>query len=538
MDLLCLATSTYDDPWAREWHPDLRWTVGYLRRNGIDTAYSYLPAPRDPTAILDSWPGDPPRAVFVELTEENRDPVLRFLAALRPEWPTTAQLIGGIAATLDGGTLLSSNPHVSACVAGEREETLVEVARRLDDAHGDRRCLDDVPGLRSADHPPLPRPLLPDLDTLGTMATDGIEELLAAQPPGPRTAYVKASRGCYARCTFCGVPDIFRFSGGRPWRGRGAVAVADELALLANHYGVSSFVFQDDNFVGPGETGQMRLAAIAREILSRGLRIEFAICCTLSALRRPTLELLQEAGLRRVGVSVESLSPASLALLGKGHKAEWVYPKLRILEDLGLACEINLIFFDPSTTLAGVRRSLDLLAYIRDSRHLTYSDAFPFNELRVFSWSRVRSRLMADGSLGPGNTWRYADPAVAQLAAFVARLETSAGLTFKNRLLFRSLDPVEQLRNEHTLLQLSAGLRHWVGLTVLPRYVAAACDVLEHVRGNEADQELALLTARFEYDLAPLRALEWCVRTPPPHLDRPPSNDIKTRTERATEHFR
>jgi radical SAM family protein len=515
MELLCLATSGYDDPWAAEWHPDLRWTVTYLRRNGVDTGYTYLAAPRDPAGVLDRWTADPPGAVFVEVTEENQGAVLRFLAALRPYWPQTVQVVGGIPATLDGAALLAGSPHLDGCVAGERDRTLVELADRLRTAGGGHRgVLRGLAGLRTAGAPPLPRPLLPDLDALGPMATDGVGELLAGQPAGERVGYVKASRGCYARCTFCGVPDVYRWSGGRGWRARSPARVVDDVERLVSGYGTHRFVFQDDNFVGPGEAGQERVRAIAREIRDRDLRIEFAMCCTLGALRGPTLELLQVAGLRRVGMSIESVNPESLALLGKGHRAEHVYPKLRMLEELGLACEVNLIFFDPYTTLAGVRRNLELLAYVRDSRHLAYSDAFPFNELRVFSWSRVRSRLLADGRLLAGDRWRYTDPAVARLAAFVSALQARTGMVFKRRLLFAPPDANAPPASREAVLRLAGGLRHWVGLTLLPRYVADACDVLERAAGDEAERELAGLAVRFERDLSPLWTLQGLLAGP------------------------
>ena len=35
MDILFIATSTYNDPFAREWTPDLRHTVSFLRKRGV-----------------------------------------------------------------------------------------------------------------------------------------------------------------------------------------------------------------------------------------------------------------------------------------------------------------------------------------------------------------------------------------------------------------------------------------------------------------------------------------------------------------------
>ena len=43
MDILFIASSTYNDPFAEEWNPDLRYTASFLRRQGVDAGFVYLP---------------------------------------------------------------------------------------------------------------------------------------------------------------------------------------------------------------------------------------------------------------------------------------------------------------------------------------------------------------------------------------------------------------------------------------------------------------------------------------------------------------
>jgi len=273
---------------------------------------------------------------------------------------------------------------------------------------------------------------------------------------------------------------------------------------LSEAFEISQFVFVDDNFIGPGRPGQERAQQIAQEIIAHNLSIEYHICCRLTDVQQTTFEILQEAGLRGVGVSVEATSQSSLNLLGKGMKSEVIYPTLSLLEHMGLPCQVNLIFFDPYVTLEGVKRNLDLLGYLRNSEYLSYSDAFPFNELTAFPWSRVASILSRDNLLAHGGRCRFRDQRVARLVEFARNLRTHVSCCFKRRLLldnhnpfdFVDLSPQEALSRS----RVTAGLRSWIGLDVLPRTLRAACDVLEST-SDEIDHKLGALEESFQREI-------------------------------------
>jgi radical SAM superfamily enzyme YgiQ (UPF0313 family) len=502
VDILFVATSTYNDPCAEEWNPDLRHTVSFLRRHGVDAAFVYVPLLDDIDAVLDR--ATVPPAVFIDLTEENLPQLQHFIAALYTATPRTTIIAGGIPATLSPDTFFKEHPHLDLIVAGEREQTLLEIVQRQR-AGADVR---DVTGLYVRGTRNAPRPLLKDLDVLGSMIHDGLAEMLGHTEPEERTGFLISSRGCYAYCTFCGVPDFYRRSRGRPWRGRTAKTVVDEIQQLHETFGIRRFVFQDDNFIGPAREGQERARAMAREIMQRGLKIRYFFCCRINDGRAETITLLKESGLAGIGVSVESMNDESLHLLGKGIRPAAIESTLDLLVDLRIACEVNMIFFDPTLTLAGVRRNLALIERLRASEYLSYSDAFPFRELSPFCWSRVARTLRAEGLLNEEIArYRYRDPAVAQLAVFVRRLEMHLPMTFKKRLVLDDNDAVPTGAGKpyrDALLRLAPALRHWIGLTVVPGYIAAACGILERSGGN-ADAELDALEQRFIGEIEPLQ---------------------------------
>ena len=107
----------------------------------------------------------------------------------------------------------------------------------------------------------------------------------------------------------------------------------DEVEHLGKTYSISYFVFQDDNFFGPGEAGQVRCRRIAKEILRRKLILRFFFCCRLNDVKQETFCLWQEAGLDAVGIGIETTQPESLRLFQKGLRRQEIYPTLELLDD-------------------------------------------------------------------------------------------------------------------------------------------------------------------------------------------------------------
>ncbi len=494
MNLLIVATSSYDDPLALEWHPDLRLTVSYLRANGVDAGYIYMPSAGRADELVQFIGDAGPVVLFLHLSEENRTLVMELARACRVAFPKLLVMAGGIPATLDGEALLRDSDCFDYAVLGEREAVLLSVVERI-------RCgrdLNDLPGLQSRTFRNPAPALMGDLDALGMMVLDGVPDLLGL------TAFLRSSRGCYGRCSFCGVPGFYGNSHKSGWRGRSPGIVVDEMEELSHRFGTHDFVFEDDDFIGPGEAGRMRARRFADEIVRRGLKVRYSVCCRLNDVDRPTLEAMKQSGLAAVGVSVESANQSSLNLFRKGQKADAIYGSLGLFEELEIPCEVNLIFFDPYLTLAGARANLELLRYVQGSKFLSYSDAFPFCELMAFPWTPVSRQLRGDGLLvGDGPECRYRDPLVGALASFVRRLRQRIPINFKCRTLFLRTDDsaAEAMRT------IAPGLRNWVGLVVLPRYVDAACDLLEDPSGD-AEGGFAELETKFEGDIAFLREMD------------------------------
>jgi anaerobic magnesium-protoporphyrin IX monomethyl ester cyclase len=286
------------------------------------------------------------------------DAVVGFLTQWEP--PRTHErplhfTVGGQGATRASRQLLAAVPSLDSVVRYEGEETLSELAGRLEAGQEWRA----TPGIAYrgdggyCESAPRPRP--DPLDALPFPARDTLPSLLAAYPNA--AASVLSSRGCYRRCAFCNVNAFFG-----TWRARSAGNVVDELEVLARDFGVTRVDFQDDNFVGPGERGRDRARAIAAQMQQRGLDIRFRIMCSADAITDEAIAPLVEAGLYSIFIGIESGCQKRLTAYRKGTVEQNVRA-LQVLECIGILskCEIGFIMFDPDGDLEEIRENLAFL---------------------------------------------------------------------------------------------------------------------------------------------------------------------------------
>ncbi|MBI2874121.1 MAG: cobalamin B12-binding domain-containing protein [Firmicutes bacterium] len=329
--------------------------------------------------------------------------------------------VGGHFPTFEAERLLADFPVLDSVVRGEGEETLPELVETLRsggqngaNGEGSGGGLEGIRGLvfrRDGEvvvNPP--RPLIADLDRLPFPARD-LTPLAVRR--GVRPA-VLTSRGCYGLCSFCSIRAFYDSSPGKAWRGRSPAGVVDELAELAR-MGIRSFHFNDDNFVGAGRRGAERAAAIAEEILRRGLKVGFAVSCRANDVREDLFKILKKAGLREVFLGIESGVQRVLNDLRKDVTVDENLAAVETLRKLDLRPRLGFIMFDPDATVEEIHRNVAFLKRlgVRWGAMDTLTDVL--NRLHLFSGTPVVERLRRQGRLGGSYlapTYRFSDPGV------------------------------------------------------------------------------------------------------------------------------
>jgi anaerobic magnesium-protoporphyrin IX monomethyl ester cyclase len=164
------------------------------------------------------------------------------LASIRSWRPDLPVILGGAHATVSTENALRAG--FDCAVIGEAERTIEEFARNLE--AGDFRTTRGIAFLddSGAVHKTAEQPLVDDLDTLPFPARD-LYDYDAFRAAGGWEFGMLSSRGCPFRCTFC-QPTLNMIFG--RMRKRGPENVAEEMALLQEHYAPPILYFKTTHF--------------------------------------------------------------------------------------------------------------------------------------------------------------------------------------------------------------------------------------------------------------------------------------------------
>lgn len=323
--------------------------LGFLREAGFRPAALDLHAePFDPERVRRA------RVIFVAAPMHTALRLgVRLLARAREHNPGARVAFYGLYAALNAEHLFSLG--ADAVLGGEYEEALLRLCQALDGTET-ASGLPEVPGVstREKRRPPVlarlrfPRPARDELVPLGRYA-----RFDPGDGSAPRVAgHAEASRGCRHRCRHCPIPAVYH--------GRFFVVPKDVvLADVAQQVGAGAehISFGDPDFLN----GPRHALAVARAVHQAFPRLTFDVTVKIEhVLRQRRLwPELARLGCRFVVSAVESLSPAVLELLQKGHGPADVEQALQVLRGAGIALRPSLLPFTPLSTLDDYLELLD-----------------------------------------------------------------------------------------------------------------------------------------------------------------------------------
>jgi radical SAM superfamily enzyme YgiQ (UPF0313 family) len=144
------------------------------------------------------------------------------------------------------------------------------------------------------------------------------------------------------------------------YRARSPENVADEMAELRRTRGVRMFVFHDDDFFTRDHARDLaRLTALREALRRRGVTdIATVVKARPDDVDRQVFSVLQDIGLLRVYLGVETGSTEGLRTLGRGVDLTENHRALSFLRDRDLYTCFNMLLFDPESTVRSLRQSL------------------------------------------------------------------------------------------------------------------------------------------------------------------------------------
>ncbi len=309
----------------------LAYIAGALKRAGYESRIVDMQVAD--TDIQDLIGSHAPKLLGFSVTTWTFKQVLEQAKHLKRRFPQLTFIAGGPHATalpeqmLDGG--------FDAVVRGYGEETIVELVENLDRPD----LWTDIAGLsykRQGDMQHNPKRDPPDsLEGLPFPAFDllNIERY--------RWCSVSSSRGCSARCLFCADSHLFA----KRVLLRSPQSFVDELEWLYQEKGIRKFYFVDEQFTFDDARAQQ----ICRDIIQRGMKIEWLVNSRVDRVTEDLLHLMKQAGCVSIAFGIESGSNAILRRIHKGARAQTALSAVRMAKAANIRVKTSWIVGLPGT---------------------------------------------------------------------------------------------------------------------------------------------------------------------------------------------
>lgn len=428
----------------------------------------------------------------------------RVIAGLREAGVSAHITVGGHYPSFDYAEVLNRIPGLDSVVRYEGEVTLCELLNCL--ATGaDWRALAGI-AYRMGDGAAHSNRLRHSVDDLDDLPRPDRTSIAYEKHTFP-TASILGSRGCPWKCSFCSIRPFYEDQGGKLRRLRRPELVVDEMLDLYEARGVSTFLFQDDDFLATGNRAREWAGTIADQISERGYagRIAFKISCRSDEIEEQTIRRLMAGGLTHVYMGVESGDDEGLANMNKMITPQTHLRAGQILKSLGLSFDFGFMLMDPYSTFASIRNNIEFLEqFVGDGWSVA-----PFCRMLPYAGTPVRRDLESQGRLLGTSfepDYRFLDPKLDlfydwMLATFHRRNFTSEGLCnqlryalFEARLRLPGRNPASDADRE--TLQFITAICNRVACSTL----RSALDYVERMPLSELESDREFLSGLMELE--------------------------------------
>jgi len=297
--------------------------------------------------------------------------VRRLIQMVKARFPKVRIIAGGEHITAAGVFTLDTTPEIDACVIGEGEETIVDIANALDRGES----FDAIPGmlLRTT---PAKGNLLNQTTTRSTGSRTRIRDL--DQIPRPawdlvpidnyldnglgygvdlgRSMPIIATRGCPYQCTFCSNPEMWTTR----WYARNPDQVLDEIQAYQEQYGATNFDFYDLTAI----VKRTWIIEFTDRIRERGMKFTWQLPSGTrsEAIDEEVCRRLYESGCRNMSYAPESGSPEVLKRIKKVVKLDRLEASVLSAVKNGLNVKLNIIMGFPGESKKELGQTVRFLA--------------------------------------------------------------------------------------------------------------------------------------------------------------------------------
>lgn len=258
-------------------------------------------------------------------------------------------ILGGVHVSFEPEKALQ-NDFVDAVCIGEGEETIVEVAERVEAD----KSLEGVRGVYYKENGKIirneRRGFIEDLDSLPFPAYD-LMPLDKYTVLGERLEQFPmiTSRGCPFACRYCS-SSLYM---GHRFRARSARNVADEIEWLCEEFEAKHIAFGDDTFT----LNKKRVVDICTEIKKRGLEITWSCSSRIDTITAELLKMMKSAGCVAIYYGIESASKRILDYYRKKISLEKAKEVVRATKKAGISAICSFILGAPMETKEEMKKN-------------------------------------------------------------------------------------------------------------------------------------------------------------------------------------
>lgn len=324
-----------------------------------------------------------------------------------------------------GGVHVSALPQslsmdMDIGIIGEGEATFVELLKTFDSHGWNYEALKHVNGIAFWDYydgcelyVSPPRDLINPLDCIPFPSRDLLPEAFGKY-------YMFTSRGCPYNCRFCSSSVFW----GCRARFHSAEYVLSEIEYLVYVLGAKEICFYDDLFV----VDAPRLFKIRDLIVERGIKCKFSCSVRSNLVSPPIVKALDEMGVRKVSMGLESGDVDNLAYLkGCSVTVEDNFRAVKLLRDAKFGVGASFVVGVPNETYDSLRSTIDFIEKSGVKVGETYT-LVPYPATKVWDEALERglvsdemdwNRLKLYFDEAPDRVVMYNNPVMASFAPYI-----------------------------------------------------------------------------------------------------------------------
>jgi len=309
--------------------------------------------------------------------------------------PNIKVLFGNYHATFNDIRILNKYPFIDACIRGEGENTLLEIAEKFEKGQG----FEDIRGVTYRDNGRVvrndDRALIENIDTLpfpDRRLLGKIEyknEVEGLELSIGKFTSAASSRGCAFQCSFC---SSSMFWG--KWRPRSPENIIQELSYLEDQ-GYQNLLWVDDNFT----ISKKRLIKLSSLIKKEKLDFKWMAEGRVTQSSMELLNAMKKMGCKILSFGVESGSQRMLDWYNKKINLNQINNAIKNSNKVGIDMILaNFIVGSPVETREEIIKTLDF--------SLKLDIDFPqFHVLGIIPGNWIWNQMVKEKRINPEECW-------------------------------------------------------------------------------------------------------------------------------------